>query len=450
LGGEIRLESELGKGSVFTFRLPIEAERTQKAESRVRREFPRPSSHQVSTSVVDDRDSIGASDRSILLVEDDPNFSKVLCAKCREKGFKCLAAPTGEAGLQLASEYLPSAIILDLRLPGMDGWAVLSALKENTSTRHIPVHIVSVEEASMEAIRKGAVGYAAKPLDQERLEGTFLKLEQILAGNMRRVLVVEDDPEMRRQTVQLIGSSDVQVDEASTGAEALAALRAGHYDCVVLDLKLPDMEGGEILAKFEAEGAKLPPVIVYTSRDLTRDEEETLRERAETIVVKNVRSQERLLDEVSLFLHRVVDRMPEKTRKIIQDLHDTDEHLRDKKVLVVDDDMRTTFAVARLLSERGMVPLKAENGERALRLLEAHPDVALVLMDIMMPVMDGYEAMRRIRNQERFLRLPIIALTAKAMPEDREKCLAAGANDYMPKPVDSARLVSMMRVWLCR
>jgi CheY-like chemotaxis protein len=230
---------------------------------------------------------------------------------------------------------------------------------------------------------------------------------------------------------------------------------------VVLDLGLPDMAGNELLSTLEREGVALPPVIVHTARDLTREEEEALRERAESIVIKDVRSQERLLDEVSLFLHRVVKNMPEKEQKIIRDLHDTDEVLRDKKVLVVDDDMRTTFAMSRLLADRGMKPLKAENGERALRLLEEHPDVALVLMDIMMPIMDGYETMKRIRSSERgsasakatadkTRNLPIIALTAKAMPEDREKCLAAGANDYMTKPVDERRLISMMRVWICR
>jgi CheY-like chemotaxis protein len=219
---------------------------------------------------------------------------------------------------------------------------------------------------------------------------------------------------------------------------------------VVLDLGLPDMDGGELLARLEQEGVTLPPVVVYTARDLTLDEEAAIRDRADSIVIKDVRSRERLLDEVSLFLHRVVSRMSEKKRKVIQDLHDTDALLKDKKVLVVDDDMRTTFAVSHLLADCGMKPLKAENGDRALRLLDEQPDTDLVLMDIMMPVMDGYETMRRIRAQERFRALPIIALTAKAMPEDREKCLAAGANDYLPKPLDQRRLFSMMRVWLCR
>ena len=401
--------------------------------------------------ILDDRDSIKESDRVILVIEDDSRFARLLCDKCRNRGFKCLAAPTGEAGLALVGEHLPDAVILDIRLPGMDGWSVLDALKEDTRTRHIPVHVLSVEETRTRSLQKGAVGHLTKPVSEEDLEQAFRKLEQASARKRRRVLVVEDDANVRRKTVTLIGNGDVEVAEAETGEQALEALRSGGYDCVILDLKLPDMTGNELLEQLEREGVELPPVIVHTARDLTRDEEMVLRERAGSIVIKDVRSQERLFDEVSLFLHRVVSQLPERKRRIIRDLHDTDTPFKGKKVLIVDDDMRTTFAVSRLLSQRGMKPLKAENGERALRLLEAHPDVALVLMDIMMPVMDGYEATKRIRNAEGGMRdVPIIALTAKAMPEDRERCLKAGANDYLTKPVDQERLISMMRVWLYR
>ncbi|MFH1934046.1 MAG: response regulator [Pseudomonadota bacterium] len=460
MGGEIQVYSELGKGSTFTLYLPVVVSPGRKVApgsatvtvARADEGALRDATRQSATAVQieDDRDKLEKDNRVILVIDDDPNFARLLHRKCHEKGFKCLAAPTGEAGLELATKHQPAAIILDIHLPGMDGWAVLSALKEDVLTRHIPVHIVSVEEVSTEALRKGAVGHASKPLSQEVLEETFRKLEQVSAGKPKRVLVVDDDPNIRRATVKLIGDEDVKVDEAETGKQAQEALRSGGYDCVVLDLGLPDISGAKLLEKLEREGVDLPPVIVHTARDLTLDEEMDLRDHSEAIVIKDVRSQERLLDEVSLFLHRVVSKMPEKKRQIIMDLHDSDALVKDKKVLIVDDDMRTTFAVSHLLAERGMKTLKAENGERALMLLEEHPDVDLVLMDIMMPVMDGYEAMKRIREQERFRSLPIIVLTAKAMREDREKSLAAGANDYLPKPVDQKRLLSMIRVWLCR
>ncbi|MCJ7523642.1 MAG: response regulator [Candidatus Aminicenantes bacterium] len=462
LGGEIRVESEAGKGSTFTLYLPVAVSSSRKvaapgasAAITVARadigSVPDATGQSATTvQIEDDRANLKKGDRVILVIEDDPNFARILYKKCREKDFKCLAAPSGEAGLELATIHQPAAIILDIRLPGMNGWTVLSELKESTNTRHIPVHIVSVEGDPTEALRRGAVGYAAKPLSQEDLEEILRRLEQVSAKKSRRILLVEDDPTIRRETIKLISDRYIKVDEAKTGEQALAALRSGDYDCVVLDLGLPDMNGLELLKTLEQEGLPVPPIVIHTARDLTREVEAELREFSDSIVIKDVRSQERLLDEVTLFLHSVVGQMPEKKRHIIRNLYDTDALLKDKKVLIVDDDMRTTFAISRLLSERGMKTLKAEDGERALRLLEEHADVDLVLMDIMMPVMDGYEAMKRIRDQEKFSRLPIIALTAKAMPEDREKCLAAGANDYLPKPADQKRLLSMMRVWLCR
>ncbi|MBU4326511.1 MAG: response regulator [Proteobacteria bacterium] len=455
LGGEIQLESKLGSGSTFTLYLPNELA-TRKQET----EMPLPAEAQemaaevekknIQLQIPDDRDSIAPSDRVMLIIEDDPNFARLLYKKCHEKGLKCLVTPTGEAGLELATKHHLCAVILDLGLPGMDGWNVLSSLKENTHTRHIPVHIVSAEEASTESLRKGAVGHITKPVKLEELEEVFRKLDKMSPEKPKRLLVVDNDPLIRREIVQLIGNGVVKTDEAGSGQEALAALRSGGYDCVVLDLGLPDMDGSELLTQLENEGVALPPVVVYTARDLTMDEEALLREHAESIVIKDVRSQERLLDEVSLFLHRVVSQMPEKKQQVIHNLHDMETVFKDKKVLVVDDDMRTTFAVARLLAESGMKPIKAANGEKALQLLDEQPDIDLVLMDIMMPVMDGYETMQRIRNQDRFRNLPIIVLSAKAMPEDRNKCLAAGANDYLPKPLDQERLFSMMRVWLCR
>ena len=458
LGGEIQLESEPEKGSIFALYLPIRIEKPQSAKRGTqgekalpRSDFRVPTSEvRVPSSIPDDREGIVESDSVILVIEDDAKFAKVLYDKCRERGLKCLVAPAGEAGLELAAKHLPCGIILDIWLPGMDGWSVLTALKENIRTRHIPVHIVSVEKASTESLRKGAIGHAAKPVSLEDLDGVFKKITEASDKSLRRVLVVEDDARIRRSVVQLIGNGDVKVDEASNGKEALEALLANAYDCVVLDLGLPDANGLEILKRAEAEGVTLPPVIIHTASDLTHDQETELREYAQTIVLKDVRSKERLFDEVSLFLHRMVGDMPDRKRRIITNLHETDELLKDKKVLIVDDDMRTLFAVSRLLSDRGMNTLKAENGEKALKVMDQNPDMDIVLMDIMMPVMDGYETMAKIRVQERFRKLPILALTAKAMKEDREKCIAAGANDYMTKPVDQERLISLMRVWLYR
>lgn len=460
LGGEIQLHSRPERGSTFTLFVPVALTEDRgsvpgrpvtvpRADSRA----PGPPTQLQSVPVEqikDDRETLAEGDKIILIIEDDPDFARVLCDKCHENGFKCVAAPTGEAGLELAGKHLPDGILLDIRLPGMDGWAVMSALKDDTRVRHIPVHVVSVEEASTDSIRKGAIGHLTKPPTREELDEAFRRIEEVLRSSVKRVLVVEDDPAVRSHVVELIRDGDVKVDEAANGEQAIDAIRSTQYGCVILDLGLPDMDGRELLKRLEREGTALPPIIIHTAMDLTPDQEMVLREHADSIVLKEVRSTERLLDEVSLFLHRMVSRMPERKKQIIRSLHETDELLKDKKVLIVDDDMRTVFALSRLLTERGMKPLKAETGARALALLEEEPDVDLVLMDIMMPEMDGYEAMTKIRERRRFRGLPIIALTAKAMEKDREDCLAAGANDYMAKPVDQERLISMLRVWLYR
>jgi CheY-like chemotaxis protein len=332
----------------------------------------------------------------------------------------------------------------------MDGWAVLATLKQDVSLRHIPVHIVSVEEFSSQALRLGAIGHVAKPIDRAKIEEVLSRLEAASADARKRVLVVEDDELMRKETVRIIGNGAVSVEEVASGEAAMAALRRERFHLVVMDLGLPDMQGFELLKRLTAEKLPLPPVIVHTVRELTTDEEYFLRSYADSVIVKDVRSQERLIDEVALFLHRVVRDLPEENRRAILHLHESNEPLRGKKVLIVEDDMRTMFAMARLLASHGVNPIKAENGERALAVLAEHPDTDLVLLDMMMPVMDGYEAARRIRALPELGRLPIVALTAKAMKEDRVRCLEAGATDYLSKPVDPERLVSLMRVLLCR
>ena len=489
LGGEIRMESEVGKGSTFILYLPIDIESsklTTKNFELERRKKKREGSDQgpatsgqssvVSdqqgmtsqdprsltqeqrppiipgiASIPDDRGSLAKGDRVILVIEDDHRFAALLLKQCHERGLKCLVSATGEEGLSLASRHSPQAIILDIRLPGMDGWEVLEALKEDAGLRHIPVHMMSVEEPTIEAFKKGAMGFLSKPVKQEELEAAFSRFEDILDRKMKNLLIVEDDDTLRKSVVRLVGNGDIRVDEAATGEEALKSLKSERYDCVILDLGLPDMTGFDLLKTLEQDGDRvIPPVVVYTGKDLTREEEVKLRGYAESIIIKGAKSDERLLDEVSLFLHRMVEKMPEKQRKMIINLHDTDSLLKDKKILMVDDDMRNIFALSRLLVEKGMQVIKAEDGKMALEALEKHADVDLVLMDIMMPVMDGYETMRRIRAQARFHKLPIIALTAKAMAGDRVLCIEAGANDYLAKPVDAKRLLSMLRVWLYR
>jgi CheY-like chemotaxis protein len=313
------------------------------------------------------------------------------------------------------------------------------------------VHIISVSERSLDTIKEGAIEYLMKPVDKKDLEGAFNRIENFVNRKMKNLLIIEDDENSRKAMRKLIGNSDVKCFEAGTGEEALTMYKENRFDCIVLDLGLPDISGFDLIHKLEnIKDHNIPPIIVYTGKDLTKEENNELQKYAESIIIKGVKSEERLLDETSLFLHRTISNLPESKQVIINNLYDKEVIFHSKKILLADDDMRNVFALSKILKERGMEIIKAENGRNALEMLDAHSDIDLVLMDIMMPEMDGYEAMKQIRLQEKFKNLPIIALTAKAMKDDKQKCIDAGANEYIPKPVDVERLLSLMRVWLSK
>ncbi|MBU0676043.1 MAG: response regulator [Proteobacteria bacterium] len=464
LGGEILLQSEENVGSTFTLVLPRELKTSTASppvspspvdHRRHRVSQPGPVVDQAPLLPInafnDDREKIGPEDKSILIIEDDSDFAGTLLRFCRDRGFKAIVSLTGEDGLACVQKYPVKAIILDIHLPGIDGWEVLELLKENQATRHIPVHFMSADDPDPIAFSRGAIGFLTKPISQEGLEKAFKSLDSMINEKMKNLLLVEDNHDQRKAIIKLIGQSDVTIREIETGQEALSELRRKHYDCMILDLGLSDMSGFELLAQMKKENViEKTPIVIYTGRELTKEDELELRQYTESIIIKGARSEERLLDETSLFLHRIVEKMPEEKRKMISSLHDTDQMFKERTILIVDDDMRNVFALAKVLNAKGVITIKAENGQKALELLEKSHNVDLILMDIMMPVMDGYETMKRIRADSRFEKLPIIALTAKAMQRDKEDCIAAGANDYLAKPVDLNRLLSMMRVWLYR
>jgi CheY-like chemotaxis protein len=470
LGGELKVASEEGHGTTFTLLLPMQLSvaaplRDQASTSAAPKEMTPEKTEPVASTpgrrqgtaeeqappgLADDRAELADGKRAVLIVEDDLKFARLLANECRRKGFAFLHAADGRSGLRLAEEYTPAAILLDIQLPLMNGIDLLKALKESIRLRHIPVHVLSVEDHSHEVLSRGAVSFINKPVDQNSLLQVFEMLDKSVATSVKRMLVVDNEQLQRRSIIKLIGNSDVQAIEADCAAEAYECLRNGGVDCMILDLTLPDMSGFELLDKLEQEGITTPPVIIYTSRELSRDEEATLQRYASSIIIKGVRSPERLLDEVSLFLHRVVAKLPPQKRRIIDNLHGGEANFKNRKVLLVDDDMRNIFALATVLEERGLEVVKAVNGKKALEALDGSPDIDLVLMDIMMPEMDGLEAIRRIRADERFHALPILALTAKAMKSDQQSCLEAGANDYLAKPVDLDKLLSLLRIWLYR
>jgi CheY-like chemotaxis protein len=372
-----------------------------------------------------------------------------LLGLARDRGFRGVVALSGARGLELAKELRPDAITLDLRLPDMDGWVLLDQLKHDAATRHIPVHIISCVQEERRGLECGALAFLVKPADKDSIEAALETIQQYIERRVKRLLVVEDDELQRKSIVELVGNDDVEIVAVESGEEALDALDAGNFDCMVLDLNLPDMTGFALISEIKkGSSSRRLPVIVYTGRELTREEETELGRVAQTIIVKDVRSPERLLDETALFLHRVEEQLPEQQRAILRRMAQSDPALAGKKVLVVDDDLRNIFAITALLEDHQMQVAYAENGRDGLDKLESEPDIDAVLMDVMMPEMDGYEAIRRIREETKWRRLPVIALTAKAMKGDREKCIQAGASDYITKPVDPGQLLSLLRVWL--
>ncbi|QCT04255.1 multi-sensor hybrid histidine kinase [Paenibacillus algicola] len=467
LGGAIGVQSKEGEGSTFTLYLPEQtalsaaeeeaapaAEEASRSdmliEERSRNTMPsavRPSS--IIENVEDDRDQIGPTDKVLLIVEDDVKFARILVDMARGRGFKALVALQGDIGLKMAQSYQPDAIILDIQLPVMDGWSVLGELKGSAATRHIPVHVISVIDEVKQGLMMGAIAYLKKPSTREALEGAFSHIEAYAEKTMKQLLIVEDDDIQRLSIIELIDHDDVTITAVASGTEALEKLQQQRFDCMVLDLMLTDMDGFELLDKIR-EDEKLVdlPIIIYTGKELDTKEETRLRKYAESIIIKDVKSPERLLDETTLFLHRVEANLPEDKRKILQKLHNKEELFDGKRIMLVDDDIRNIFALSSVLEGYNMDVTFAENGREAIDLLEAGPDYDLILMDMMMPEMDGYEAMRILRKKPRFEKIPIIALTAKAMKEDRAKCIEAGASDYMKKPIQTEQLLSLMRVWL--
>ncbi|MCR6652213.1 MAG: response regulator [Cellvibrionaceae bacterium] len=464
LGGDIQLHSTPGKGSTFTLYLPAELSVDQPQEpsqapvaaapvrtapaaiaERVEAEPSAPSHG----AFADDRVNLDTGERIVLVVEDDLDFARILYNLAHDMGYQCVVAANANEGMRLAAEFSPDAILLDIGLPDVSGMTVLQKLKRNSDTRHIPVHIISASDRMEAALQMGAVGYAVKPTTRESLQQMFEKIEEKLTRKMKRVLLVEDDPLQRESIRHLIGEEDIEITAVETGAEAMELLRDTIFDCMIIDLKLPDMQGNDLLRRMSSEAiCSFPPVIVYTGRNLTRDEEHELLKYSRSIIIKGARSPERLLDEVTLFLHKVESDLSTDRQKMLRTVRSRDSAIEGRRILLVDDDVRNIFALTGALEQKGATVVIARDGFEAVEKVNSVEDIDVVLMDIMMPGMDGLEATRRIRSNPRFQKLPIIAITAKAMKDDQEQCLKAGASDYLAKPIDIDRLYSLLRVWI--
>ncbi len=463
LGGEIQLRSAPDRGSTFILYLPqtyvgpstsvaaAAADRgTRASVSPVQLSVAGVAEHPVE-KIADDRDNLQPDDAVLLIVEDDAHYARVLCDLSRDKGFKVLVATRGAEALALAHEYHPTAVSLDVFLPDMLGWTVLNHLKQDPATRHIPVQMLTLDEDRHHGLARGAFSFVTKPTTPEGLEAALTHIKEYSAPRRKRLLVVEDNPAEQMSIRELLGYDDIDVTVVATGAEAIGIVQQQAFDCVVLDLRLPDISGFDVLERFRDTPTLADlPVIVFTGKELSPDEDARLHSLARSVVVKGVESPERLLDETALFLHRVVADLPPEKQRLLDRLHHSDDALVGKKVLVVDDDVRNIFALSSVIERRGMTVITAGTGREAIAKLESTPDIAIVLMDIMMPEMDGYETMQVIRQNASFRRLPIIALTAKAMKGDREKCLEAGASEYLAKPVNTEQLLSSLRMWLHR
>jgi HAMP domain-containing protein/CheY-like chemotaxis protein/signal transduction histidine kinase len=458
LGGEIGLESTPGIGSSFTLYLPLNyggpSAHFRRAQTNGRQApalVPTIVYEQAVEPIPDDRDAIEPGDAILLIVEDDPHYARVIRDLAKENGFKVLIAMRGADALPLAREFRPTAISLDIFLPDMLGWTVLSQLKQNPLTRHIPVQIVTLDEDRQHGLARGAFSFVTKPATAESIEAALSRIKDYAGARRKRLLVVEDSAAEQLSITELLGHDDIEIVIAKTGAEGLDLLNEQPFDCVVLDLRLPDMSGFDVLEELRSDDSLSEiPVVVFTGRELSAEEDAQLHSMARSIVVKGVESPERLLDETSLFLHRIISELPPQKQQMIEKLHRSDEDLVGKTALLVDDDARNIFALSSILERRGMRVLTAANGREAIHLVTATPDLAIVLMDIMMPEMDGYQTIAAIRENPAFRRLPIVALTAKAMKGDREKSLDAGASEYLAKPVNTEQLLSAMRSWLHR